>query len=79
MAGFRPGFGLGGITHSLLRSDDAVPGLLAGGEAAAIGEGLMLRDGCRKAESSVLTTTGEAACSGGGLVFNVEDMFNWRR
>jgi hypothetical protein len=56
-----------------------VPGLPAGGEAAAIGEGLMLKDGRRGAISSDLTSGGEAAVSGGGLVFNVEDIMNWSR
>jgi hypothetical protein len=44
VAGLRPGFGLGGITHSLLVREDGVVTLLCGGDAGE-GEGLMHKDG----------------------------------
>lgn len=65
------------MTHSLLSSDVAVLGLPAGGEAAAIGDGLRVSDGRRCSVFSVLMAGGEAAFSGGGFVFNVEDIVNW--
>ena len=44
MAGLRPGFGLGGMTHSLVVREDGVVTLLGGGDAGE-GEGLMHKDG----------------------------------
>jgi hypothetical protein len=79
VAGFRPGFGRGGMTHSLLSSDVVVLGLPAGGELAAIGDGLRISDGRRGMLSSNLILGGEAAFKGGGFVFNVEDILDWSR
>lgn len=62
------------MTHSLLSSDVAVPGLPAGREAAAIGEDLRVSDGRRDIPSSVLIVGGDAAFKSGGFVFSVEDM-----
>ena len=49
MAGFRPGFGRGGMTHSLLVSDSRLGGVSAIGEVAevGVGEGLSDADGRR--------------------------------
>jgi hypothetical protein len=79
VAGFRPGFGRGGMTHSLLSSDVPVPGLPAGGEAAAIGEGLSVSDGRRRTGSSALIFGGDAAFSGGGFMLGVEDIVDRSR
>ena len=47
MAGFRPGFGRGGMTHSLLVSDGRLGGVSAVGEVAEVevGEGFSEADG----------------------------------
>jgi hypothetical protein len=49
VAGFRPGFGRGGMTHSLLVSDSRLGGVSAVGEVAevGVGEGLSDADGRR--------------------------------
>lgn len=79
MAGFRPGFGRGGITHSLLSSDVVMPGLPAGGEAAAIEDGFRVSDGLRCVASSFLIIGVGFAFNGGGFVFSVEDIVGWSR
>lgn len=45
MAGFRPGLGRGGITHSFVVTE---PGVIGPGEAA-VGDGWMDTEGCREA------------------------------
>jgi hypothetical protein len=47
VAGFRPGFGRGGMTHSLLVSDGRLGGVSAVGEVAefGVGEGFSEADG----------------------------------
>ena len=79
VAGFRPGFGRGGMTHSLLSSDVVMPELPAGGEAAPIEDGFRVSDGLRCVASSLLIIGGDAAFNGGGFVFSVVDIVDWSR
>lgn len=74
VAGFRPGFGRGGTTHSLLVKDAWQGGVSAIGEAAEVGviDGLIgAADSRGAAESAGVRVGGEAAVSCGFIAIVV--------
>lgn len=64
MAGLRPGFGRGGITHSLLVNDSGACEVAGGDAAAGDWAGFIQSEGCR--ESTGLTSLRAAVGATGG-------------
>jgi hypothetical protein len=66
VAGLRPGFGLGGITHSLLVRDNVAVAEVGGGDdAGAVWAGFMIREGRRMMFGLTSTdVAGDAAAAG---------------